>query len=499
MHLYEASAADLAAAYRNGTTDPIEVTRELFARIEAHNEEVGAFCSLSKTRAEAAAKAAREQIADGDPRPLLGVACPIKDLREVEGEPFVAGCKALAGNVSTRTDGPAQKLLDAGVVMLGKTTTPEFGMVGYTEPDIGPKARTPWDTSRTAGGSSGGAGAALAAGFTPLAHGNDAGGSIRIPAACCNVVGLKPTRGRISVGPYYPDGPGLVTDGVLTRTITDTAIALDAIAGQTPGDPYLPPASASSEGSWAEGVDANSFAALLQAAERAEKLTELHGRPVRIGLLTEPLNVDELEFHPEALAAAYRAARLLEAAGAEVIEISRCMSGKEWLSFMPLWQTGAASLPIPPAAEDQLMAITTWLREAGKRVTAVEYANAAGAVQLLARQVAARWANVDVVLSPTLSGPPRYPDELQLDDPAADFEEQKRFSPYTSVWNITGAPAISVPLHRAEITGRDGKLRELPFGVQLGGVTAISEALLLRLARALELAAPWPLLAPAYR
>ncbi|MDO5727949.1 MAG: amidase [Bowdeniella nasicola] len=499
MELYSASAAELATAYRKGITDPIEVTRELYARIAAHNVDVGAFISLAQPRADASAAAAREAIAAGDRRPLLGIACPIKDLREVAGEPFIAGSRILADNVATRTDGPAAQLAAAGTVMLGKTTTPEFGMVGYTEPAIGPKARTPWDVHRTAGGSSGGAGAALAAGLAPLAHGNDAGGSIRIPAACCNVVGLKPARGRISVGPYLQDGPGLVTDGVLTRTITDAALALDAISGQLPGDPYLPPAPASSEGSWAADVDATSFAALLQASERADQLTSYHGRPVRIGLLSEPLNVAELEFHPEALAASYRAARLLEAAGAEIIDVPRAISAKEWLSFMPLWQTGAASLPVPPAAEGELMAITRWLRDAGTQVSALTYVQAANAVQQLARDIATRWAHVDVVLSPTLSGPPRYPDELQLEDPAADFEAQKVFSPYTSVWNITGAPAISVPLHRAVVTGRDGREVELPFGVHLGAVTTCSEALLLRLARALELAAPWPHLAPNYR
>ncbi|OKL52938.1 hypothetical protein BSZ39_12220 [Bowdeniella nasicola] len=480
--LHEMSAADLATAYRRGDTDPLEVTRSAFERIDRFNDEVGAFVHASRWRAECDALTARSAIADGDPRPLVGVPCPIKDLTQVASEPFEAGSAVLKGNIAAVTDGIAQHLAEAGTIMLGKTATPEFGMPAYTEPAGQRPARSPWDTSRTAGGSSGGAAAALASGLTPIAHGNDGGGSIRIPAACCGIVGLKPSRGRVSPGPHGIAGPGLATEGVLTRTVTDAAISLDAIAGSRPGDSYTLPRR-------------QDFANQLRAAEEAETLNlSDHGSRVRVGILLEPLNVEHTTFHPEAIAAVRRAARHLEVAGCLLEETTRAMTGEQWMSFMPLWATGAASIPVPAEAEEQLMPLTRWLREQGREASALQYANAIAGVQQLGRQVADHWAEYDIILSPMLSGPPLPPTELQLADPAADFEAQKHFTPFTSVWNITGAPAISVPLHRAEVEGI-----ELPFAIHIGATRLGDEGLLLRVARLLEQTDPWPQLAPAYR
>ncbi|MDO5700496.1 MAG: amidase [Bowdeniella nasicola] len=480
--LHRLSAAELARAYRAGHTDPVEVTRHLLKRMQTHGEPVGAFAHVTADRALADAEAARVALAAGDRRPLLGVPCPIKDLTRVAGEPWEAGSVLLRGNRANVTDGVAQRLAEAGTVLLGKTSTPEFGMPAYTEPAIGRPARTPWDLDRTAGGSSGGAAAALAAGLAPLAHGNDGGGSIRIPAACCGVVGLKPSRGRVSPGPYGEAGAGLAVEGVLTRTVMDAALALDAISGNRAGDTFTLPA--------LRAADA------LARLEREDALERRGGAPVRIGLLMEPLNVESTEVHPEARRAAEDAAAHLEAAGCEVRDVSRAMSAEEWMSFMPLWAVGAAAIPVPPEAEGHLMPLTRYLRELGRAASAVELNAAIQGVQRLTRQITAHWADVDLICSPTLSGPAAYPDELQLADPAADFEAQKHFTPWSSVWNITGHPAISVPTHRAEVRGRDGVSRLLPFGVHIGATRLGDEVAVLAAARVLERAAPWPRLAP---
>ncbi len=474
------SASELAAAYRRGDMDPVEVTRHLLDRIDDTNHLTGAFVHVSRERALQDAETARQAIHDGDPRPLLGVPCPIKDLTQVAGEPFEAGTPILRGNRAQITDGIAARLAAAGTVMLGKTTTPEFGLPAYTEPRGQCPARNPWDIATTAGGSSGGAAAALAAGYTPLAHGSDGGGSIRIPAACCGVVGLKPSRGRVSPGPYNTAGPGLVTDGVLTRTVTDAALALDAIAGSGPDDYFTAP-----------GGEGEGWAAALVAAEAAGELARHHGRAVRVGVLTEPLNVPDVELHPGTRAALTRAIEHLQAAGCEVEETSRAITAEQWESFTPLWVVGAASVPVPPEREGELMPLTRWLRVQGVGVSGQEYAAAITELQRLSRQIYRHWKQFDVIISPTLSSPAVPPEQLQLADPAADFEAQKRFTPWGSVWNMTGAPAISVPIHPTDTP--------LPCGVHVGAVRPGEEGLLLRLARLLEVRDPWPLIAPAFR
>lgn len=495
--IHEMSASQLASAYRKGYTDPVEVTEHLLARIADTNHLTGAFVHVSRERALQDAEAARQALRDGDSRPLLGIPCPIKDLTQVAGEPFEAGTPILRGNLADITDGIVTRLAAAGTVMLGKTTTPEFGLPAYTEPRGQRPARNPWDTSTTAGGSSGGAAAALAAGYTPLAHGNDGGGSIRIPAACCGVVGLKPSRGRVSPGPYGTAGPGLVTEGVLTRTVTDAALALDAIAGAGPDDYFTAPAG-----------DARGWAAALAAAEAAEELACHHGRVVRVGVLTEPLNVPEVEVHPESRRALSRAVEHLRAAGCEVEETNRAITAEQWDSFTPLWAVGAASVPVPAELEGELMPLTQWLRAQGVGVSGQKYAGAIAELQRLSRQIYRHWERFDVIINPTLSSPALPPQELQLPDPAADFEAQKRFTPWGSVWNMTGAPAISVPIHRTgDALGEHptgGALVEhpgdtpLPCGIHLGAVRPGEEGLLLRLARLLEIRDPWPLLAPSY-
>ena len=469
---HELSALDLAAALRRGEFSAAEVLDHTQNRMESVGPAVGAFAhhtpDLAATQAAKADAILVRHRHGGEPMaPFLGVPVPVKDLAMVAGQPFEAGSAAMRGFVAPVDDGVVTLLAEAGTVMVGKTTTPEFGLPCYTEPATGAPARTPWDLSRTAGGSSGGAAAAVAAGVVPAAHGSDGGGSLRIPAACCGVVGMKPSRGRVSPGPHRSEGIGLVADGVLTRTVRDSAALLDVIARPRPGDVHPVEAPASS---------------FLQACDAAVK-------PLRVGVLIDPLNTDDAPVHPEALAAVAGAARLLEESGHGIDVAPRPMTGEDWMAFMPLWSTGAAQVPLPPEAEDLLKPLTRWLREIGRAVTGVEYAGALGAMQQLGRRIVAAWADFDVILTPTLAQPPLPPAELELPDPAADFEAQKRFTPWTSIWNMTGAPAISLPLHRAEVDGV-----ELPFGVMLGGVRPGQEEVLFALAAHLEVADPWPLI-----
>ncbi|MPV36393.1 amidase [Georgenia subflava] len=473
--IHELSALDLAAAVRAGEVGPVEIAEHTLERAHRLGPEVGAFVHVADERARSQAREAAEQLnavgsATADLPPFLGVPVPVKDLTMVAGLPFECGSAAMHGYVAPVDDGVTTLLRAAGTLMVGKTTTPELGLPPYTEPDVAPPARSPWDLSRTAGGSSGGAAAAVAAGIVPAAHGNDGGGSIRIPAAACGLVGLKPSRGRVSKGPHGVDGAGLTVDGVLTRTVRDTAAFLDVLSQPWPGDSYLLPGPRTT---------------YLESCDRGP------GR-LRVGVLTEPIAAADAPVHPEALAAVARAARLLEELGHDVAAAPVPYAAQEWDAFMPVWSVGPLQAPLPPEAEQQLVPLTRWMREVGRSYSGVQYADAVAALQHITRKVALAFSRFDVVLTPTLAQPPVPIGSMRDDtDPAADFAAQKAFTPWTSTWNITGSPAISVPLHRATVDEV-----ELPFGVMLGGVRPGQEETLLALAAQLEAADPWPLFAP---
>ncbi|PJI94684.1 amidase [Luteimicrobium subarcticum] len=474
---HDLPALDLAAALRSGDLSPAEVLDSTLDRASDIGERVGAFVTLAPELARTQARdaerrlvAARRSGRDGvaDLPPFLGVPCPVKDLDQVAGVPMAAGSRAFDGFVPDTDDGVVSLLRAAGTVMVGKTSTPELGLPCYTEPDVGPTARTPWDLTRSAGGSSGGAAAAVAARIVPVAQGSDGGGSIRIPASACGLVGLKPSRGRVSPGPAGVDGPGLGVAGVLTRTVRDTAAFLDVLAQPWPGDWFSTPPGP--PGRFLAACDADP------------------GR-LRVGVLTQPVIVDDAPVADACLAAAEQTARLLADLGHTVDAAPVPFPAEAWSSFEALWAVGALSAPVPPEREHLLRPLTRWLRETGRATSGLAYAQAASGAQRITRQAAAAWASFDVVLTPTLAQLPAPVGSIRDDDdPAADFLAQCRFTPWTSVANLTGRPSVSLPLHRAAGAAEGGG--ELPVGVMLTGRWA-DDARLLSLAAQLEAARPW--------
>lgn len=464
MELTELDALATADAVASAQFSAVEVTAAHLERAERLGRRVGAFARLTPELALRQAAKLDARRSAGEPIGVLGgVPCPIKDLTPVAGVGFEAGSAALEGVIGTADDDIVTWLQQAGTVMLGKTSTPEFGLPCYTEPATGAPARTPWDLRRSAGGSSGGAAAAVASGLAPIAHGSDAGGSIRIPAAACGLVGLKASRGLISLGSNRMPGPGLATDGVLTRTVADTALALDVLAGRGRGETY-------------------------QVALRPDSYLACLSRPpegLRIGVLTAPV-IAAAPVHPACVEAVERTAAVLTDLGHHVMAAPPPFPAERWDAFGALWSVGAAGIELPPQAEGLLRPLTRWLRERGRATSGVEYAAAVAAVQALTLEVAQAWDRFDLILTPTLAQPPAFIGELRDDgDPAADFAAQTRFTPWTSLYNLSGRPAISLPAHRAPIEGV-----ELPIGVMLGAAQG-ADPVLLAVSAQLEQAIGW--------
>jgi amidase len=311
-----------------------------------------------------------------------------------------------------------------------------------------------------AGGSSGGAAAAVAAGLVPVAQGSDGGGSIRIPASCCGLVGLKPTRGRISGWPMYGEVTGLATAGSLGRTVRDAAAMLDLLAGRRPGDP-----------SWAPEPSTT----FLAGCDRQP------GR-LRIARFAVPVIADA-DVDPECLAAYESASTLLTALGHDVEDIPVPMPREAVPTFETCWAVLTALSPVAADREPLLRPLTRWLAAKGRAYSGPEFALALGAMRRYAADCLTALAPYDAVLTPTLAVPPLPVGALRDDDdPAADFEAQKAFTPWTSAWNVTGMPAVSLPLHWTP--------SGLPVGVMLAARPA-EEQLLLSLAAQVEDAAPW--------
>jgi amidase len=457
-------ADELATLVHTGQVSSTELVSASLERIELLQPSINAFLHLDPEGALATAA----QVDRDDPRPFAGVPIAIKDTTAVAGMPYTMGSDIFGDFVPGHDSHLTRRIREAGFVIVGKTNMPEFGILPVTESRRFGPARNPWDTERTPGGSSGGAAAAVAAGMVPLAHGSDGGGSTRIPASCCGLVGLKPTRGRISRGPDLGDDL-LVQDGVLTRTVAETATMLDLLSGYETGDT-----------TWAPPPQQ-----LFAEAARREP-----GR-LRIGYTTKP--PIEAPLDPECERAAADAAQLLSELGHDVEPVDNPPWGEQDLlqTFVMAFGTPIAMgiyfggmvtgrEPTPELVEPLSWSFWEGIRER----TALDYLLARTQLAALSRGVVALWDTYDVVLTPALAERQVPIGEIDAcsDDPWEDFRRSGQFTPYTAMFNITGQPAISVPLFQ----GDDG----LPTAVQLAGRPA-DEGTLLSLAAQLEAARPW--------
>lgn len=451
------TAVELIQDFISGRKTATEITTSSLALAEA--DECGAFAYLAKHYALAQAARLDELRDSGAPLPpLAGLPLPIKDLTPVKGLPCRYGSNAMADNIASYSDDLVQRLTDLGSIMIGKTTTPEFGLPCYTEPDAeaGPIARTPYDPSRGAGGSSGGAAVAVAAGITPIAHASDGGGSIRIPASCCGLVGHKASRGLFYQ--KYPKVPAmdLAVAGFLTNNVLDTGYIFELL--RNPGTSSMPSLESSEKHLVTEQNQALELAQRIRS--RWLKILETRGPKLRVGLLLDPV-ITETSVHPAVLKVTeVVAARLAEFARVEIV--SPPITPQEWAVFADLWAVMAAMVTVPD--ENKLRPLTRFLRDIGRELSGIRYLQAELAMQNITQQVDQAWENYDVILSPTLADLPAKVGALRNDaDPAADFQAQCEFTPWGSIYNITGRPAISLPMGWCEIGG----LR-LPIGVMLG-------------------------------
>jgi amidase len=464
--IHDLTVIEQAAAIRTGEISSAEITEHYLDRIDRLNEQVGAFYTvtheLAREQAAAADKAVSASRKDGaELPPLTGVPIPIKDLNMVAGVRLTYGSTILADNVATEDDYMVGHLRSAGIVITGKTATPEFGLPCYTETRLGPPARTPWDLSRSAGGSSGGAAAAVASGLAPAAQGSDGGGSIRIPSSVCGLFGIKPTRGRISQGPVMPDLAGLSTDGPLARTVADAALLLDAMTGNHPGDMYTQPPLPAGE-------------SFLGYASR---------EPGRLRIARSLTTViDGAEVHPDCVAAYEDASALLASLGHEVEDVDLPFPVEAVPSFLALWYAMATLAPVTPDQEDDLLPLTRYLRGKGSELSAADLLLHQAILQGSVRPALTAINHYDAILTPTLALPPRPVGWFEEVEPAENFARQTHFTPWTALYNLSGQPAVSVPLHWSD--------EGLPIGVMLAGRVA-EEATLISLSAQLEAARPW--------
>jgi amidase len=449
---------------RKKDVKPIELVDAAIERVERLNPTLNAVVTpmYEQARAQAVAK-----IPDG---PFTGVPFLLKDL----GAPY-AGVRMTMASAAMREFVPdhdselVARLKRAGLIILGKTNTPEFGILPTTEPRLFGPCRNPWEVSRTTGGSSGGSSAAVAARLVPMAHANDGGGSIRIPASCCGLFGLKPTRARNPLGPDFGDiFGGLVIDHAVTRSVRDSAALLDATAGPDVGDPYWAP------------PPARPF------------LQEVGANPGRLRIAFITTAGSDIRVHPDCVSAVNDAVKLCAELGHEVEEAAPLLN-RELVtrSFMVLWSAGCAwtidgiGLTTGKIITAPQVEPLTWaLCEMGWKQSASAYLLSLSFLQRAARDIGRFFLKYDVWLTPTLSEPPVPLGTFDSppDNPLQALRRAEQFVPFTPICNATGQPAASVPLY----WNKEG----LPVGVQFIGRFG-DEATLFRLAAQLESARPW--------
>jgi amidase len=482
----EHDATGLAELVRGGEVTPLELTEAAIARAERENPRLNAIICPLYDRARALVQ--RRKLPAG---PFSGVPFVVKDLvSDLKGVPKHAGSRFYLGYVPDHNSELMNRWLRTGVVVIGKTNTPELGQLPTTEPELYGPSRNPWDPGRTTGGSSGGTAAAVASRIVPFGTGGDGGGSIRIPAAACGLFGLKPTRGRT---PYGPDQAaawdGLAVEHVLTRSVRDSATMLDATCGWMPGDQAFLP---------------------RPARPFAEELGRDPGR-LRVGFSTEPLLPATV--HPDCQQAVRDTAALLEGLGHDVVEAAPRIDGRAFaMDFLILiagntWaEIHEAEAQLGKRARARDFEPLTWLsRQMARAFHAGDYIAAKRRLEQNTRPVHEFFTTFDVLLTPTLSAPPLPlcfmhkggalgalerlvsrlpPSRLHRLDSVLEQASRDAFSfvPWTPVMNVTGQPSMSVPLQWNE--------QDLPIGSLFTAAVA-DDALLLRLAAQLETARPW--------
>ena len=461
------SAVELAAAIRRKEVSPVEVADCYLERMTELDGRLNAFCFRADDEVRKAASAATEALvaaaSPDDLPPFHGVPLPIKDLYDVAGWPTTYGSAGAHQAPAMASDPVVRRFADAGFVLLGKTTTSEFGTISFTESDALGATHNPWDPDRSPGGSSGGAATAVAAGMAPLAHGADGGGSIRVPASCTGLVGLKPTRGRVTAATV--EGEGLATSGLITRCVADAAAGLDVLARHDPAAWWSPPS------------PRTPFASAVTAAPPTG---------LRVGAL-RAAPIETLSLDPACVAAVEVTLRALESAGHHVVDEPLDLPPADTLvaAFTSLWNVGGAGLPL--ADPDRVEPHNRVLREAARAVDSWTYVEGVKRTQDLSRRIVESFVSrFDLLVTPTMAClPPRLGAWRAgtADNPLMALYNCYPMAVFTSVFNVTGLPAISLPLHHDDATG-------LPVGVQIVAAPW-REDLLLQVARALELTNPW--------
>lgn len=460
---------DLARVVRDGEVGARELVEASLERIEVLEPRLNAFVEVDADGALRAADAVKAR----DERPFAGVPLAIKANTAVEGLTMNMGSALLDGHRPDHDAYLVRRLRAAGFVIVGMTNLPEFGILPTTEPRHTGATRNPWDLERTPGGSSGGSAAAVAAGMVPVAHANDGGGSIRIPAACCGLIGLKPSRGRISRGPDAGDG-FLVSDGALTRTVAEAAALLDVLSGYEVGD-----------ATWAPAPD-----------EPYAVTTARQPGPLRVVVAMD--NVLEAPLDPECALAVRQTAELLSSLGHDVREGGPTLPGPELLGmftalFGPAISVGIAfgeQLAGRPASEEEIEPLSRAIKAISDGVSSVDYLATLAQLNSFARHMIAFFAECDVLLTPALAERPLAIGECTGTgaDPMADFARSGNFTPYTAPFNVTGQPALTLPVRFSD----DG----LPTSVQLVA-KPLGEETLLQVAAQLEQALALPARRPA--
>lgn len=457
-------ATDQAELVRSREVKSIELVEAAIERVERLNGELNAVIT---TMFDLARDAAAEQINDG---PFCGVPFLLKDLiAEYAGVRFTEGSAYLTDFISRQDSELVARQKKSGLITIGKSNTCEYGLLPATEPLFAGPVRNPWNGTLTTGGSSGGSAAAVASGLVPMAHANDGGGSIRIPASCCGLFGLKPTRGRNPLGPYFGDMlSGLVAEHAVTRSVRDSATLLDATSGPDVGDPYL-----------------------IQPPSRPF-LEEVRTPPKNLLIAYSTTAPGGVAVAPDCIEAVTDAAKLCENLG-HTIEVADAALNPNvpeealdiiWCGFAAwIAEYWRRVMGRPPTSEN-VEPLTWILMEKGRQYSSGDYLLALEDLQMYAREVARLTAPYDLVLRPTLAEPPIPIGSFTgtPDDPLSGWNRSAEFAPFSSTENITGQPAMSVPLYWSD----DG----LPIGSQFSAKFG-DEATLFQLAGQLEEARPW--------